>query len=135
MNLKGFYIFFVIVSVAISNLAFAEDDEPLVGSQLSINFAAESRFVEADDEMNRLYKMLMGRLSKKSSKNRLRDAQRAWIVFRDNSCLYEAGAPGEGGSIGNMAYSNCKEHHTTRRIEDLKQYIGCDADTDPTCPL
>ena len=49
----------------------------------------------------------------------LRDAQRAWIAFRDRACEVE-GMRYEGGSIQPMIVAGCLERLTRARSEDLR---------------
>lgn len=51
----------------------------------------------------------------------LRDAQRAWLPFRDTACDLESTAWG-GGTGQSMAYLMCKTRLTKRRTEDLKLF-------------
>ena len=52
----------------------------------------------------------------------LRDAQRAWIPFRDRACDFEATSWG-GGTGQSMAYLQCKTRLTLARTQDLRTYI------------
>lgn len=49
---------------------------------------------------------------------RLRDAQRAWIAFRDAACAAEA-AVYEGGSMRPMVEARCLDRLTRARAQDL----------------
>jgi len=53
----------------------------------------------------------------------LRDAQRAWIAFRDAACDAEA-TKARGGTAQNMLFYICLERLTLRRTEDLKTYAS-----------
>jgi uncharacterized protein YecT (DUF1311 family) len=100
-------------------------------TQLEMNICAGEDFKLADEELNRLYKEKMAALETKDSKDRLRDMQRAWVVFRDKACFYEAGPREEGGSGWLLDDAICMEYHTKKRIEDLKKYLEC---TQNGCP-
>lgn len=56
-----------------------------------------TRHKQADDTLNRLYQQLLSRLSK-ARQSKLREAQQAWILFRDKSADFEGSAT-EGGSM------------------------------------
>ena len=101
------------------------------GTQLEMNFCAADRYKRADEELNRLYQEQINRLETAGSKTRLRDAQRAWISFRDKSCLYQAGMREESGSIWPMEYHGCMEYYTKQRIENIRKYLSC---TQNGCP-
>ena len=49
----------------------------------------------------------------------LRNAQRAWIPFRDRACEAESLAA-RGGTMQNQLYLMCLTRLTTRRTEDLR---------------
>jgi len=100
------------------------------GNQMQLNFCASADFHDADLEMNNLYATQMARLTD-PEKSRLRDAQRAWLVFRDKACLYESRAKEESGSIWPLDHFTCLSAHTKQRIEDLKGYVAC---TQNSCP-
>ena len=46
-------------------------------------------------------------------------AQRAWIVFRDAHCTYEAYGGGRGGSMEPMLFEGCRAAITLDRIRQL----------------
>lgn len=83
----------------------------------------------ADKEMNGLYTKLMQHEVSKPVQERLRDAQRAWLVFRDRSCLYEVGKPEESGTSYAQSLLDCETAHTKRRTDDLHYYL-CLLDAD-----
>ena len=101
------------------------------GNQMEMNFCAAARFKHVDDEMNKLYRAQLNRLDEQATKARFREAQRAWVTFRDKACVYEA-CPREGaGSIWPLEHFGCMEQHTKRRIENLKAYLECTANGCP----
>lgn len=98
---------------------------------LEINLCAGEKFHEADSELNALYAEKLNLTKTKASKNRLRNAQRAWIAFRDTACLYEARPEKESGSIWAFHQFGCMEFYTRMRIEDFKLYLRCTTDDCP----
>ncbi|MEM6667156.1 MAG: lysozyme inhibitor LprI family protein [Pseudomonadota bacterium] len=50
----------------------------------------------------------------------LRDAQRAWITFRDKRCALEASYY-RGGTLAGVVHGGCLEHETAIRAIDLRQ--------------
>lgn len=96
------------------------------GNQLEMNYCDARRFEQADKEMNRLYKKQLARMQNPKSIERFRDAQRAWVTFRDKVCLYEAGPREESGSIWISSESACMTYRTELRIKDLNEYLSCD---------
>jgi uncharacterized protein YecT (DUF1311 family) len=100
------------------------------GNQTQLNFCAAADYYEVDLELNRIYSEQMRRLSE-PNRSRLREAQKAWIEFRDKACLYEAGPREESGSIWPLSHFGCLTAHTRQRMEDLKGYLSC---TQDGCP-
>lgn len=95
------------------------------GMQTEMNACAAARFEHADDELNVLYRRQIDRLRKASTKARLRQAQRAWIAFRDKSCVYQTGPQEKSGSIWPLEHFACMERETKQRALDMKQYLAC----------
>jgi uncharacterized protein YecT (DUF1311 family) len=89
--------------------------------QQTMNLCARHRYDSADQALNQTYRDSIKVQPSAAARQRLRDAQRAWIVYRDKDCLAETGPREEGGSIWPLAYLSCRERHTLRRTEDLKR--------------
>lgn len=92
-----------------------------------MNQCARAEWEAADQELNGAYaealaalKSLDAELPKadRGAEAALRDAQRAWIPFRDNACLAESYAV-IGGSIRPLLYSGCMSRLTWARVGDL----------------
>ncbi len=98
-------------------------------NQLAMNVCASYRFELADKALNEQYKQNLAALKEQAAQTRLREAQRAWIIFRDKDCLADTGPREESGSIWPLLHFSCLEKHTTRRTEDLKVQVcgmeGC----------
>jgi uncharacterized protein YecT (DUF1311 family) len=62
---------------------------------------------------------------RRSSEAMLRDAQRAWIAFRDANCAYQYQLY-FGGSHAPLAHSICMGDMTTARLKELRQLPGGD---------
>lgn len=102
----------------------------LDGNQSELNACAAQRLRRADADMNRLYQTQINK-SNAASRIRLRDAQRAWIVYRDKTCLYETGPREASGSIWPMQDALCRASLTQQRSALLKSYVEC---TEGGCP-
>lgn len=100
-------------------------------NQLTMNTCAQHRFEQADRTLNRLFRQKLQQLETPAAKERLRDAQRAWIAFRDKDCLYNTGPREESGSIWPLLRLSCMERHTAQRVEALQEYVAC---TQDGCP-
>jgi uncharacterized protein YecT (DUF1311 family) len=100
--------------------------EPL--TQADMNDCASRAFASADSLLNQVWKSAIqtakGRDSdlydgEEPSEDMLRQAQRSWIVFRDQACLAES-TVARGGSIQPLLQYVCLERLTLNRIEDLE---------------
>jgi uncharacterized protein YecT (DUF1311 family) len=99
-------------------------------TQQELNVCSLEAYEKADRELNALYKQQIARLGE-SGKTRLKDAQRAWVVFRDKACLYEVGPREESGTIWPLLQNSCLEKFTKQRVADLKEYVECVQDGCP----
>lgn len=100
-------------------------------TQLEMNQCAGIDFQKADAELNAVYKKAMAKMREtdsylsddlKGAADALRDAQRAWIPFRDKAC--EAyGFLARGGSMESMLVSNCRTDVTEQRIKQLNELV------------
>ncbi len=95
--------------------------------QMELNQCAGANYQAADAALNKLYGQLMADQTDAASKQRLTEAERAWIAYRDKECAYEVGPQQEGGSIWPMEMSNCLEAVTAARLSDLAKLHGCTA--------
>ena len=97
-------------------------------SQVEMTYCAEQDWMLADAALNDAYKAAM--VVQKSvddgleAKDRgavvsLRDAQRAWITFRDAACAAE-GYQMHGGSAEPMVIYGCRARLTDQRVADLQ---------------
>lgn len=86
--------------------------------QQPLNICAAYRYGQADAELNRIWQLLEADYGRMEA---LREAQRAWITFRDLTCFAEAEGV-QGGSIYPLILNGCLERQTLRRIEDLRQF-------------
>ena len=68
---------------------------------------------QADRELDRSYDQ------RPTTEAKLREAQRAWIVFRDAHCTVEGYNEARGGSMESMVYDGCRAQLTRERITQL----------------
>lgn len=99
--------------------------------QRSMNICAGEMFRFYDKELNRLYTIQMEHLQTKSRKKYFKDAQVAWVAFRDKDCLYSVGKREDSGSIWPAAHKSCLAEKTKKRVVELKRYVMC---RDNGCP-
>jgi uncharacterized protein YecT (DUF1311 family) len=108
---------------------------PDAQAQLAMNMCAQIDFERADAQLNRVYREEIAgarhqdREIDRSFDQRptaeavLREAQRAWVTFRDAQCTYEGYGEARGGSLEPMVYSDCRARLTRERIAQLGQSV------------
>ncbi|MEO6301332.1 MAG: lysozyme inhibitor LprI family protein [Paracoccaceae bacterium] len=96
-------------------------------TQVEMTYCAEQDWKAADADLNDAYKVAMKAMKDVDSNldaadqgavENLRDAQRAWITFRDAACAAE-GYSMHGGSAEPMAIYSCRARLTEERTTDL----------------
>jgi uncharacterized protein YecT (DUF1311 family) len=89
----------------------------------------------ADDELNKVYKDAMTRASSARVKDALRNAERAWIVYRDSECKFETlGA--SGGSAYPIVTAICLTIKIRARTHELQEVLdSCKQEGDLGCPF
>ena len=100
-------------------------------TQIEMNACAAIDFDRADTELNAEYRRTIAwardadREERAAGDDRpgdeatLREAQRAWIAFRDAQCRLE-GYEARGGSMEPMLYEGCRARLTRERILQLR---------------
>jgi uncharacterized protein YecT (DUF1311 family) len=113
-------------------VSFAADDGPCAKetAQMGLNECYGNLAEAVDAKLNKLYRALAAK-SEGTEKDSLRDAQRAWLAYRDKECDYETVAD-EGGSIRPMEISLCVAKKTTARIKEFEKFLACATD-DKSC--
>ncbi len=94
-------------------------------TQNELNQCARSAFERADAEMNRVYQQLMSATARRgeSYQRKLKEAQQAWLKYRDATCESEAAINAEG-TIYPTAYNYCLAQVTTERTKRLAMMMG-----------
>ena len=78
----------------------------------------------ADDTVTNLYRALMKQLNSPADRARLREAQHAWLTFRDKSCVYEVGPSDRtAGTVSPLEQTGCLAKYTKQRAEQLQDYV------------
>lgn len=90
-------------------------------STFEINECSRREAEAADRKLNQVYQQLRPQL-RGQQRERLTDAQLAWISFRDKTCEYERGEWGNGTGAPS-AYSFCMARLTQQRTADLERYL------------
>lgn len=124
-----FILFFAVLATA---PAFAEEADPCATQRntIEVNECAAGKLAAKDKELNAAYDKLMKSLAPKykedttdyaAIKEKLVEAQRDWIKFRDNDCdaKYRLNA---SGTVRGLVAINCKIEHTELRTKQLKRW-------------
>lgn len=100
-------------------------------TQLDMNICAHQAYLRADEDLNLAYGLAMDSARSMDeylqdgevpAVTLLRDAQRAWLTFRDKACEVESTLV-RGGSMQPLIRSSCLERETRSRTEALR-YFG-----------
>lgn len=90
-------------------------------TQSEINYCAEQSRRRADQELNRVYRLVVPKLAA-ARRNQLVNAQTAWIKFRDAECDFSSSLA-EGGTMQPGLEAGCLEQVTRERTSDLNSYL------------
>ena len=90
-------------------------------SQAEMNICAGKEYKEADVVLNQVYRQLIAKLDDEE-KSQLKEAQTAWLKYRDSNCEFVADQY-KGGSIRPMIHGLCLAEMTRNRTSELKQQI------------
>lgn len=102
-------------------------DAPQV--QMEMTYCAEQDWKEADAELNDAYRAAMEAMrdidanlpaDQQGAIDTLRDAQRAWIAYRDKACA-AYGYLARGGTMEPMLIYQCNAELTAQRTDELEQ--------------
>lgn len=103
-----------------SNSLFALDCE-IAQVGLEGFLCAEKHFKVSDKKLNALYKQLIPILDTEEKKALIKQAQLAWIQFKEADCQFSAeDNPAFVGGAQSVAYFNCLKDKTDARIAELK---------------
>jgi uncharacterized protein YecT (DUF1311 family) len=89
-------------------------------TQAAMNAEARADFKKADAELNKTYEALLNKLPDAGRKEKLKQSQRAWLVFRDAEAAFAAGP--RGTMAPTLRYASMTEL-TEQRIKQLKSHL------------
>ena len=72
-----------------------------------------------DVRLNKAYKEVMGQLSP-ARKNQLREAQRAWLKYRDANCSFYSDP--DGGTLATVNANDCLMSATAARAKEIEAF-------------
>ena len=92
-----------------------------VNTQAEMNICAGKEYKAADATLNRVYQQLVAMLDAEA-KTQLKEAQTAWIKYRDANCDF-VGDQYKGGSIRPLILGLCLADVTKNRTAELRAQI------------
>jgi len=91
-------------------------------TQGSMNAQARADFQRADADLNKTYQSILAKLPTVESKQKLREAQRAWVVSRDAEAA-RAAKEAAGGSMAPTLRYETMTRLTRDRINELNNMV------------
>lgn len=97
-------------------------------TQMAMNMCAQKAFEAADGDLNDTYQLSLDYMARldvylpanlAGAEEALRDAERAWIQYRNANCRAE-GFAARGGSLEPLLVYSCLERLTRARTEELR---------------
>lgn len=105
-----------------SSLAVAKECSGL-DTQTAMNLCEGENFKQADAELNATYAKLVSKISA-TGQSKLREAQKAWIKYRDAQCEFNTMGT-MGGSIHSMMLWQCLSDLTAQQTKRLQHQLNC----------
>jgi uncharacterized protein YecT (DUF1311 family) len=99
-------------------------------TQAEMNAQARGDFAKADVDLNKTYQSVLAKLPTVESKQKLREAQRAWVVSRDAEAA-RGGKEADGGSMAPTLRYETMTHLTRERIKELKAMLDHRTESEP----
>jgi uncharacterized protein YecT (DUF1311 family) len=91
-------------------------------TQAAMNAQARGDFQRADADLNKTYQSVLAKLPTVESKQKLREAQRAWVVSRDAEAAHAA-KEADGGSMAATLRYETMTRLTRERIKELNSML------------
>ncbi|HEU5236843.1 MAG TPA: lysozyme inhibitor LprI family protein, partial [Pyrinomonadaceae bacterium] len=91
-------------------------------TQATMNAQARAEFAQADTELNKTYQSVLAKLPTAESKQKLKEAERAWIASRDAEAA-RAAEEAEDGSMAPTLRAESMTRRTRERIRELKAML------------
>ena len=91
-------------------------------TQAEMNATAREHFARADADLNKTYQAVLKKLPDAESKQKLKEAQRAWLAFRDAEAAFAADQARGGSMAPTIRYETMTEL-TQQRIKQLKSHL------------
>ena len=91
-------------------------------TQVEMNECQAREYKKADAALNAVYKQLMAKIEDEGERTALKNAQLAWIKFRDSDCEFESYI-NKGGTMYPMIYDGCMMTLTQQRTKQLREIL------------
>ena len=101
--------------------------DPCENAQTTVEMrdCAGKEYMEADAELNSVYRQLASKLETEGHRAALKAAQLAWIKYRDANCEFESYL-NRGGTIYPVVYESCRARMTVDRTRELREMLKQD---------
>ena len=118
--------FFLVLSLPTTAYAFGQATKKPVPcanaqSQAEMNDCWGREYKAADATLNQVYRQLVA-LTDDEERSQLKEAQRAWLKYRDANCDFVADQY-KGGTMRPMIYAICLGDMTRNRTAELRTQI------------
>ncbi len=119
-------LLFLLISLLITSVGSAQEQEskdPCEDAMTTVEMqeCLGQQYQQWDVKLNLVYKKIRSKLSV-ARKTKLKEAQLAWIVFRDKSAEFEASEE-EGGSMYSLVHLSVMASLTEQRVENLREIL------------
>ncbi len=119
-------LLFLLILLLITSVGSAQEQESKDSCEdamttVEMQECLDQQYQKWDAELNLVYKKIRSKLSV-ARKAKLKEAQLAWIVFRDKSAEFEA-SEDEGGSMYSLVYVSVMSSLTEQRVENLREIL------------
>jgi uncharacterized protein YecT (DUF1311 family) len=118
-----FFVSLLIVAIALSISVSGQKTKPCATTQTQaeMNICWGNEYKKADAKLNQTYQQLAAMLDDEQ-KTQLKNAENAWIKYKDADCEFAADQY-KGGSIRPMIAAICLADVTNNRTTELKNQI------------
>lgn len=127
MKIIPLFLFFISFALQASDVCY--------NVQLSeqIFLCSKKTFENSDIELNKTYKTVLSTVRKEYNSQpdlktefveKIKNAQKAWITFRDTNCVVYSFQIDESSQAYETSMYSCKNDMTRRRIEELNGILG-----------
>lgn len=130
--MRTFLSILILLGTFAAHPAAADDaiDCANANSTVEMNFCSDKAFDEADAKLNAVYQNVLAQIAKSdlekpydraSWEAAMREAQRAWVAFRDADCKGAVPMEWSGGTGTSAAVSGCMTEKTETRAKELSE--------------